>query len=355
MNFLLIQKIYLSVIIFLFGIVIGSFLNVLIYRLPIGLDFKKGSSFCPKCEHDLKWYDLVPLFSYIFLRGKCRYCKAKISPQYPVVEAFNGIMYVLAFLFLCGGKLMPELLGYCIILSCLIVLSWTDFQHNIIPDSMWICILIGGIELFVCDIVKNGFLWTSTNNRLGLLERIIGFFLVSGVLLILGLIFTKLKGVDAIGGGDIKLMAAAGFVLGWQSTILATVIGTVIGLIFTFVYLSIIYRKEQKEKGLNTKEERKKAKEAKAKAKQEAALAEPTNKIAEKVKAKRALEALENGEATKEEIIEEAEEEEEEGTGREVPFGPHLAFGIAFALFFGQRILQWYYDRVLDGLIQQIQ
>jgi len=346
MNFLMIQKIYLSVIIFLFGIVIGSFLNVLIYRLPIGLDFKKGSSFCPKCNHDLKWYDLVPLFSYIFLGGKCRYCKAKISPQYPIVEALNGVLYVLAFLFLTDGTLKPELLGYCMILSCLIVLSWTDFQHNIIPDSMWIVILLGGIELYVCDIVRNGFALNE------LINRIIGFFLVSGILLILGLIFTKLKGVDAIGGGDIKLMAAAGFALGWQCTVLATVVGTVIGLLFTVIYLSAIYKKEQKSKGIDPKEEKKRRKEEREKAKQEVAKAQPQNKIAKKVKAKRALEEVRNEELSEETVEETEEEQEEEGTGREVPFGPHLAFGIAFALFFGQRILTWYFDMVVDGLMQ---
>lgn len=339
MTVLMIQKIYLSVCVFLFGIVIGSFLNVLIYRLPIGLDFKKGSSFCPKCNHDLKWYDLVPIFSYIFLRGKCRYCKAKISPQYPIVEALNGIMYVLAFLFLTDGALKPELFGYCIILSCLIVLSWTDFKHNIIPDSMWICILIGGIELYICDVVRNGFDWSK------LLDRIIGFFIVSCSLLILGIIFTKLKGVDAIGGGDIKLMAAAGFVLGWKCTVLATVVGTVIGLLFTVIFLAIASKKEQKENSVDTKEERKKAKQARKQAKQQATK-ESTNKIAEKVKAKRALEAIENEESADKN---EEDADEEERSGREVPFGPHLAFGIAIVLFFGEKIITWYADLCLSN------
>ena len=346
---ILIQKIYLSVIIFIFGIVIGSFLNVLIYRLPIGLDFKKGSSFCPKCEHELKWYDLFPLFSYIFLRGKCRYCKARISPQYPIVEALNGIMYVLAFLFLADGALKPELIGYFMILSCLIVLSWTDFQHNIIPDSMWICILLGGIIIYVCDIIRSGF------DLDKLISKLIGLVLVSGILLILGLIFTKLKGVDAIGGGDIKLMAAAGFVLGWQSTVLATVVGTIVGLIFTFIYLSAVYKKEQKEKGLDPKEERKRLRQEREKARQEAAKAEPVNKIAEKVKAKRLLEQAEAEAENAEKAAEDASEEadgENEDTGKEVPFGPHLAFGIAFALFLGQRILTWYFDMVVDSLMK---
>jgi hypothetical protein len=86
---------YIATIIFVFGTVIGSFLNVLIYRLPIGMDFKKGNSICTSCKHQLNWKDLFPLFSWIFLGGKCRYCKAPISPRYPIVEALNGISYVL--------------------------------------------------------------------------------------------------------------------------------------------------------------------------------------------------------------------------------------------------------------------
>lgn len=338
MNILLFQKIYLSVIIFVFGTVIGSFLNVLIYRLPIGMDFKKGSSICPHCKHELKWYDLFPLFSYIFLGGKCRYCKAKISPQYPIVEALNGIMYVLAFIFLCDAALIPELIGYFMILSCLIVLSWTDFQHNIIPDSMWICILLGGIELYICDVVRNGFAWDR------LLDRVIGLFVVSVVFIILGLIFTKLKGVDAIGGGDIKLMAAAGFVLGWKNVILATLVGTLVGLIYTVIFFAAEYRKEKK---AQPKEDRIKEKEKKAKAKKE--IASSNNKIAQKVKAQR---TAENEVATESEASEseEDDEEEEERVGREVPFGPHLAFGIAFALFLGTRILTWYADWVVSNL-----
>jgi len=330
----LFQTIYLSVIIFIFGTVIGSFLNVLIYRLPIGLDFKKGNSFCPKCEHELKWYDLFPLFSYIFLRGKCRYCKAKISPQYPIVEALNGIMYVLAFVFLCKAdyKMFPEFFGYCIILSCLIVLSWTDSIHNIIPDSMWIGVLIGGIDLYICQIVRaGGFVWAD------LFERLIGLVLVSGVLFILGTIFERLKGIDAIGGGDIKLMAAAGFALGWSKVVFATLVGTVIGLIITIIYITVSYKKEQRAKGLDPKKERAKAKEEKAKLREEEKKANE-NKIAKKVKAQRELEKLE-------EVAEEEEEEEdEERVGGQVPFGPHLAFGIAFALFFGDKILTWYVD-----------
>ena len=334
-------QIYEAVVIFIVGTVIGSFSNVLIYRLPIGMDFKKGSSICPHCNHPLKWYDLFPLFSYIFLCGKCRYCKAKISPQYPIVEALNGIMYVLAFIFLTDRELKPELIGYFMILTCLIVLSWTDFQHNIIPDSMWICILLGGIEIYVCDVIRNGF------NPDLLIEKLIGLVLVSGVFIILGLIFQKLKGVDAIGGGDIKLMAAAGFVLGWRSVILATLIGTTVGLVFTIVYFFIAYKKEKKahpEKFAKEKEEKKERK---------AREAAEDNKIARKVKAQREKEKAEEllEQLDDEDIdLDEDDEEDEEDDGKVVPFGPHLAFGIAIALFLGAKILTWYADWVVGQL-----
>ena len=85
------------VIIFLYGIVIGSFLNVLIYRLPLKENIATESSHCMSCGHKLQWYDLVPLVSYMMLGGKCRYCKTKISPQYPVIEAVNGAMYVIKY------------------------------------------------------------------------------------------------------------------------------------------------------------------------------------------------------------------------------------------------------------------
>ena len=131
---------YIATIIFVFGTVIGSFLNVLIYRLPIGMDFKKGNSICTSCKHKLNWKDLFPLFSWIFLGGKCRYCKAPISPRYPIVEALNGASYVLVYLFLCDGnafeRLSLGLVGYMIMMSALIVVSWVVFEHQIIPDSM---------------------------------------------------------------------------------------------------------------------------------------------------------------------------------------------------------------------------
>ena len=177
MNYTAFLTAYIGTIIFVFGAVIGSFLNVLIYRLPIGMDFKKGNSICPKCKHQLNWKDLFPLFSWIFLGGKCRYCKAPISKQYPIVEAINGTMYVLAYVFLCGGEgleglLTLKLVGYMIVFSALLVVSWVDFKHQIITYSMWIAIFIGGLFIVGDKLIDHSF------TKDGLISRIIGLFAV---------------------------------------------------------------------------------------------------------------------------------------------------------------------------------
>lgn len=224
---------YIAVIVFVFGTVIGSFLNVLIYRLPIGMDFKRGNSICPNCKHKLNWKDLFPLFSWIFLGGKCRYCKAPISKRYPIVEALNGTLYVLAYIFLCGGTAIEglnlKLVGYMIVFSALIVVSWIDFEHEIIPDSMWISILVGGLFI-VGDALISG-----TFTKKWIISRLIGLVCVSGVLLLIGLV----SGGRAMGGGDVKLMAAAGFVLGWKAILIALFAGALFGMIFAFVRMLV--------------------------------------------------------------------------------------------------------------------
>ena len=220
---------YIAAIIFVFGTVIGSFLNVLIYRLPIGMDFKKGNSICTSCKHQLNWKDLFPLFSWIFLGGKCRYCKTPISPRYPIVEALNGAAYVLVYLFLCGGSafdgLSLKLAGYMIMMSALIVVSWVDFEHQIIPDSMWIAIFVGGLFIVGDTLITGAF------TKEWIISRVIGLFAVSGLFFLIALV----TGGRAMGGGDIKLMAAVGFVLGWKAVIIALFVGALLGVLFSII------------------------------------------------------------------------------------------------------------------------
>lgn len=230
---------YIGAIVFVFGTVIGSFLNVLIYRLPIGMDFKKGNSICTSCKHKLNWKDLFPLFSWLFLRGKCRYCKAPIPVRYPVVEALNGALYVLSYLFLCGGNAIEglnlKLVGYMIVMSALIVVSWVDFEHQIIPDSMWIAIFVGGLFI-VGDALLAG-----TFTKEWIISKIIGLFAVSGLFFLIAFV----TGGRAMGGGDIKLMAAVGFVLGWKAVLISLFLSALFGVVFS-IARKLVSKQEMK-------------------------------------------------------------------------------------------------------------
>ena len=178
----MIPTIALYITIFIFGIVIGSFLNVCIYRIPKKEDIVKINSHCMSCNYRLKWYDLIPLFSYIFLGGRCRKCKTKLSVQYPLIEGLNGLLYVLV---VAVNGLSIESLLYCLMFSALLTLSVIDFRTYEIPF---------GINLFILAL---GLIRVALDYR-NFLNYLIGFLSVSGFLYLLFLI-TKGRG---IGGGD---------------------------------------------------------------------------------------------------------------------------------------------------------
>ena len=206
-------------LIFIFGITIGSFLNVCIYRIPRGETVVTTPSHCMTCGHKLRWFELLPLFSYIFLRGRCRSCKSQISPQYPIIEAVNGLLYVLVFA--VNGLNLISII-YALFTSALLVLTVIDWRTYEIPISINIFILVLGCLKVVLDF--NNFL-----------DYLIGFFIVSGFLVVLYMI-TKGR---AIGGGDIKLMAVAGLLLGWQLIVLAFLIGCVLGSILHLIRMKV--------------------------------------------------------------------------------------------------------------------
>ena len=215
---LLLIPIYITV--FLFGIVIGSFLNVCIYRIPKKETIVTVPSHCMSCGYQLKWFDLIPIVSWLCLRGKCRKCGEKISPQYPIIEALNGAMYVWIFIHF-DMDLIPSIL-YCLLASALLVLSVIDFRTYEIPFGINIFIAVLGLMHMCFDISH----WST---------YVIGFFVVSGVLELLLLIS---KG-RAIGGGDVKLMAAAGLFLGWKQIILAFALACIIGSVIHLLRMRI--------------------------------------------------------------------------------------------------------------------
>ena len=205
----MLPTIFFAIIIFLYGIIIGSFLNVCIYRIPKKENIVTTRSHCMSCGYQLKWYDLIPLFSWLALGGRCRKCKAKISVQYPAIEALNGVLYLIVFL--CYGVSIETLL-YCLMASALLALSVIDFRTFEIPLGFNVFIAVLGLVRVLTDL---------TNWR----EYAVGFFAVSTVLYII-YVLTKGRG---IGGGDIKLMAASGLLLGWKCNILAFLLGCIIG------------------------------------------------------------------------------------------------------------------------------
>ena len=196
-------------IVFIYGVLIGSFLNVCIYRIPKGENIAIVRSHCMKCNHQLKWYDNIPLFSWITLRGRCRYCKAPISPQYPIIEASNGFLWLLVAI--VKGISVDSLL-YALLFSALLTLSVIDFRTYEIPAGINIFILALGL-IMVALHYKD---W---------LDHLIGFLAVSIPLYII-IVVTKGRG---IGGGDMKLMASAGLILGWKLIVLAFALGCIIG------------------------------------------------------------------------------------------------------------------------------
>ena len=212
-------ELILTPLIFIYGIVIGSFLNVCIYRIPLGEDIVKPHSHCMTCGYQLKWYDLVPLFSYLILKGTCRKCNTKIPAQYPIVEAANGILYVIVFL-VNGFNILSIL--YCLLCSALLVLSVIDFRTYEIPFGINVFILVLGL-------IRVGLDYTNWSTY------VIGSLAVS---LFLQLLLVISKG-RAIGGGDVKLMAVAGLLLGWQLIILAFFLGCILGSVIHIVRMKI--------------------------------------------------------------------------------------------------------------------
>lgn len=206
-------------IVFVYGIVIGSFLNVCIFRIPCKENIVKVRSHCTHCGYQLRWYDLVPLFSYIFLGGKCRKCRKKLSLQYPIIEAANGFLYILVF-FVNGWN--AESILYCLLVSALLVLSVIDFRTYEIPFGINLFILMLGLVHLLLDNAN----WS---------DYAIGLVSVSAFL---HLIYIVSNG-RGIGGGDVKLMAACGLLLGWKLIILAFILGCIIGSVVHLLRMKI--------------------------------------------------------------------------------------------------------------------
>lgn len=208
----------------IFGLILGSFYNVCIYRISKKESIVFPPSHCPKCNHPLSPRDLIPVLSYILLKGRCRYCKDKISIRYPLVEIITALTMVL-FYFKYGFT--GSLLAYSILGSILIIISFIDIDKQIIPDVLVVIGIVVGLFASMLGFTVR------------LMDALLGLLLGGGILLIIGLASLLILKKEGMGGGDIKLMGMIGLFLGWKKTLLALVISIYLGgIISLFLILS---------------------------------------------------------------------------------------------------------------------
>lgn len=200
----------LYVMIFALGLVIGSFLNVCIYRIPRGESVMYPPSHCPSCGAKLKAVDLVPILSYILLRGRCRYCRAPITTRYPMIELLTGIIYLWTFSHFDFSIIAVK---FIILFSGLIIVFFVDCDWQVIPDKVLITLMTAGIILSI-------FL------RENLLNNFLGFMIGGGFLFFIWLVVP-----EAMGLGDVKFMATAGWFLGLKLTVLSLFLGFILGAV----------------------------------------------------------------------------------------------------------------------------
>ena len=207
------------------GASIGSFLNVCIYRVPLKQSIVSPSSHCPDCNTPIRFYDNIPVLSFLILRGRCRACGSRISIQYVSVEIFNAMGYI--FLFRKFG-LSPELILYAILFSSLVVLSAIDLFYKILPDS----ITLPGIIV--------GFIGSLTVLPVGFKSSLAGILIGGGLFYIIAVVSR-----GGMGGGDIKLIAMIGAFLGWINVILTIMLASFLGAIVG-IFMMIFFGKGRK-------------------------------------------------------------------------------------------------------------
>jgi leader peptidase (prepilin peptidase)/N-methyltransferase len=192
---------YPVLVAFVFGAVVGSFLNVVIYRLPLGRSIVRPGSSCPGCKAPVAWYDNIPVFSYIVLGGKCRRCKTRISARYPLVELISAL--VAAGVVWRYGLTLQAAWIYAFV-AIMLAIMLIDWDHQIIPDPL----SLGGVVL--------GWVGAAVCLDVGLVQSLVGSLVGAGVILAIAGLYKVVRKVDGMGGGDVKLMAMIGAFLGWQ-------------------------------------------------------------------------------------------------------------------------------------------
>lgn len=211
----------LAVIFTLAGAAVGSFLNVCIGRIPEGLSIVTPPSRCPKCGHPIRFYDNIPVVSFLLLGGKCRDCRDRISFRYPLVEVLTALS---AWLLFHRFGLTPAFFAVFVFVCTLIVISFIDFDHQIIPHRL----TLSGIPLFAVLAV-----WFMGLTEI---EAFLGIMIGAGTLYFVAVYYEALTGREGMGGGDVNLLAMLGAFLGWKSLLfillISSLLGAAVGLVF---------------------------------------------------------------------------------------------------------------------------
>jgi len=254
----------------LFGLLIGSFLNVCIYRFPRDLSVVRPRSFCPECEKTLDWlddlaagkagvdgpqiiawYDNIPLLSYALLKGRCRHCGLPIPWRYPIVEALTGILFF-SFIAALGPTLAAA--KFCLLSALMVGMIFADLEERILPDEFTIGGIVAGLALsWAIPVV------TTSGSVAGLLlavaripvgphgvsfaDSVLGAAIPSGFLWLTGIVFQKLRHKEGLGFGDVKMVAAIGAFLGLPNTLLTLIAGSAVGSVLGILYI-LITRKD---------------------------------------------------------------------------------------------------------------
>ena len=229
----------------LFGLLIGSFLNVCIYRMPRDLSVVRPRSHCPGCGHTIAWYDNVPIVSYLLLHGRCRYCSAHISVRYPIVEGATGLLFFLA---VCLWGPNVEGAKYCCFAAILVGLGFTDLEERILPDEFTLGGVLAGIAFAFLVPISNAIaplaLGDAVSPRIAnLIESAGSAALLSLTMYAIGELYLRIRGREGLGFGDVKMLAAIGAFLGLQGALFSLMAGSILGSVCGIAYIKLA-RKE---------------------------------------------------------------------------------------------------------------
>ncbi len=230
---------------FLFGLLIGSFLNVCIHRWPRGRSVVRPRSHCVRCRKIIAWYDNIPVVSYILLRGRCRHCGRRISLRYPAVELTTGVVF---FWFVWRWGATPEAFKLCLFGALLIALVVADFEKRILPDELTLGGLAIGLVLSPFVLLKYRMVSVMLSIFFGVnlpdrwqsvVDAGASALLPALSLWLVGWAYWKWKGVEGLGFGDVKLAAMIGAFLGMQNALMALLVGALSGSVLGFMFIKL--------------------------------------------------------------------------------------------------------------------